>query len=67
MLKISGALLVLTLGTIAVANANPIPAVPTPISIPPMRAPEISPDGAFAALTLLAGGLAVLRGRRARK
>jgi LPXTG-motif cell wall-anchored protein len=28
------------------------------------RAPEIDPAGAMAGLTLLAGGLAVLRGRR---
>lgn len=31
------------------------------------RAPEIDPSGAMAGLTLLAGGLAVLRGRRPRK
>ena len=31
------------------------------------RAPEIDPASAMAGLTLLAGGLAVLRGRRARK
>lgn len=30
-------------------------------------APEFDPAGALAALTLLSGGLAVLRGRRARK
>lgn len=30
-------------------------------------APEIDPAGAFAALTLLAGGIAVVRGRRAKK
>ena len=30
-------------------------------------APEIDPAGALSALTLLAGGLAVLRGRRSRQ
>jgi hypothetical protein len=33
----------------------------------PVRAPEIDPASAMAGLTLLAGGLAVLRGRRGRK
>lgn len=33
----------------------------------PVAAPEIDPAGAASALTLLAGGLTVLRGRRARK
>jgi hypothetical protein len=32
-----------------------------------VRAPEIDPASALAGLTLLAGGLAVLRGRRGRK
>lgn len=32
-----------------------------------VAAPELDPAGALAALTLLAGGLAVLRGRRAGK
>ena len=32
-----------------------------------VSAPEIDPGGAFAALTLLAGSLAVLRGRRGGK
>ena len=32
-----------------------------------VSAPEIDPAGAFAAFTLLAGGLAVLRGRRGGK
>jgi hypothetical protein len=31
------------------------------------QAPEIDPAGAMASLTLLAGGLAVLRGRRSSK
>jgi len=33
----------------------------------PMATPEIDPAGAMAGLTLLAGGLAVLRGRRSKK
>jgi len=32
-----------------------------------MSAPEIDPASAMAGLTLLAGGLAVLRGRRSKK
>jgi hypothetical protein len=41
---------------------------PPPVSSPPTvhPAPEIDPAGAFAALTLLAGGLAVITRRRAR-
>jgi len=31
---------------------------------PPVQAPEVDPASAMAGLTLLAGGLAVLRGRR---
>lgn len=37
---------------------------PPPPPPPPHRAPEIDPASAIAGLTLLAGGLAVLRGRR---
>jgi hypothetical protein len=33
-------------------------------SNPPFQAPEIDPASAMAGLTMLAGGLAVLRGRR---
>lgn len=33
-------------------------------SPPPVKAPELDPASAMAGLTLLAGGLAVLRGRR---
>jgi hypothetical protein len=36
---------------------------PAPIH-PPVQAPEIDPASAMAGLTMLAGGLAVLRGRR---
>ena len=39
-----------------------------PVSTPdPVRAPEIDPASAFAAFTMLAGGLAVLRGRRSKQ
>jgi hypothetical protein len=34
------------------------------VSAPPLKAPEIDPASAMAGLTMLAGGLAVLRGRR---
>jgi hypothetical protein len=48
---------------------------PTPVTAsqeflvisPPMRAPEIDPASAASGLTLLLGGLAVARGRRAKK
>ena len=33
----------------------------------PVRAPEIDPASAMSGLTMLAGGLAVLRGRRRKK
>ena len=59
------ATLALTLGMASAAYAwdyRP-PPWPTPVH----RAPEIDPAGAIAGLTLLAGGLAVLRGRRAKK
>lgn len=36
----------------------------SPASPPAVKAPEIDPASAMAALTMLAGGLAVLRGRR---
>jgi hypothetical protein len=38
----------------------------TPPSTHSMAAPEIDPAGALGAFALLAGGLAVLRGRRSR-
>jgi hypothetical protein len=41
----------------------PAPITPT---APPVRAPEIDPASAMAGLSLLAGGLAVLRGRRSK-
>ena len=63
------ATLALTLGTAAAAYADgPLPStVPPPDYWRVHRAPEIDPAGAIAGLTLLAGGLAVLRGRRAKK
>jgi hypothetical protein len=62
MLKLA-ATLALTLGMAAAAHALSPPPPPPP---PPWvhRAPEIDPAGAIAGLTLLAGGLAVLRSRR---
>jgi hypothetical protein len=66
----TAAMLALTLGMGAAAYAGPPPppAPPPPPSWwgpPPVvhRAPEIDPASALAGLTLLAGGLAVLRGR----
>jgi len=71
MLK-TAATLVLALGLSASAQAwwaPPPPPPPPPSWGPPPpphvhRAPEIDPSSALAGLTLLAGGLAVLRGRR---
>jgi len=66
------AILVLTFG-MAGASAGPLPPPPPswrpPPPPPPVvhRAPEIDPSSAVAGLTLLAGGLAVLRGRRKEK
>jgi hypothetical protein len=37
---------------------------PTSVNTNPVKAPEIDPASAMAGLTMLAGGLAVLRGRR---
>jgi len=76
MLK-AAATLVLTLGMVAAAHASwgpPRPPPPPSWGPPPPppppyvhRAPEIDPSSALAGLTLLAGGLAVLRGRRTGK
>jgi hypothetical protein len=38
--------------------------IPLPTNPSPVKAPEIDPASAMAGLTMLAGGLAVLRGRR---
>lgn len=43
------------------------PSVGTLIGTDPMNAPEIDPSGTLPALTLLLGGLAVLRGTRSRR
>lgn len=71
MLK-SAAILALTLGMTGSAYGwwwDPPPPPPPNWGPPPPvhRAPEIDPSGAMAGLTLLAGGLAVLRSRRGRK
>ena len=69
MLKLA-ATLALTLGmtTAAYADWTP-PPPPSWWGAPPWihKAPEIDPAGAVAGLTLLAGGLAVLRGRRSER
>jgi hypothetical protein len=71
--KISLALVLMTMTGVASAsggNSNncfqilwfswcPVPSQPAPL-----KAPEIDPASAMAGLTMLAGGLAVLRGRR---
>jgi hypothetical protein len=54
---------VLFLATAGVAGATHIVG-PTAIPLP---APEIDPASALSGLTLLLGGLAVVRGRRAKK
>jgi hypothetical protein len=62
------ATLALTLGMAGAAYADydgpPTSAVPPEYYRHLHRAPEMDPSGAIAGLTLLAGGLAVLRGRR---
>jgi hypothetical protein len=63
-----------TAGAVALvgpAPGGPIGPILPPLAPPPpppfrVRAPEIDPASALAGLTLLAGGLAVLRGRRSR-
>lgn len=62
------AILALTLGMTAAGYADDSrPYADSPDHERVHRAPEIDPAGAIAGLTLLAGGLAVLRGRRSRK
>lgn len=62
------AILALTLGVAAAVYADDdLPYAGSPDHERVHRAPEIDPAGAIAGLTLLAGGLAVLRGRRNRK
>jgi hypothetical protein len=68
------AALVISLGAVGVANAGSSSSSCLPIfqllglcgnpSPTPVKAPEIDPASALSALTLLAGGLVVLRGRK---
>jgi hypothetical protein len=73
--KISLALVLMTVAGVASASNGGsqqcfqilpwLPAICFPSSSPsPVAAPEIDPASAMAGLTMLAGGLAVLRGRR---
>jgi len=74
--KLLGAVLLALLGATA-ANAGsggpgffwPPPPPPPFHRFPgsPVAAPEIDPAAAIGALTLLAGGLAIVRGRRSRR
>jgi hypothetical protein len=64
MKRIVGLLVLALVGSVAAAN---IVGGPTGAPSTPAPAPEIDPAGALAALTLLAGTIAVLRGRRGRK
>jgi len=58
-------------GTAAYAGWQPITRVTqlqfSSVTPPTVAAPEIDPAGALSGLTLLLGGLAVVRGRRFRK
>jgi len=50
---------------IAVANVGPTSSLrPTPVRVRPQAVPEIDPQSAISAATLLIGGLVVFRGRR---
>jgi len=67
-LKISLALALMTITGVASAdqcfNLLGLITICPPSNPPPVQAPEIDPASAMAGLTMLAGGLAVLRGRR---
>lgn len=74
--KIGSVLLLTVLGGSAMAATNEkctrflAGEICTPVDPPhptPVAAPEIDPAAAVAGLTLLAGGLAVLRGRRVKR
>jgi hypothetical protein len=66
MLKvILGIILSLGLGGVIILQTGPH--FPGHKGYPPVAAPEIDPAATMSGLTLLAGGLVVLRGRRARK
>jgi hypothetical protein len=71
------AVLIISLGGITAANATPSPICtdlgalgvllgicPPSHSGPPAQAPEIDPASAMSGLSLLLGGLAVMRGRK---
>jgi hypothetical protein len=73
--KISLAFVLMTMAGVASASDKggqclqilwfpPVCFGPTSPSRSPVKAPEIDPASAMAGLTMLAGGLAVLRGRR---
>ena len=72
--KISLALMLMTMAGVASASGGSseqcfkfpwLPTICFPVYSPsPVKAPEIDPASAMAGLTMLAGGLAVLRGRR---
>ncbi len=70
--KISLALVMMTMAGVASASGGTskcytfwfITICPPSTNPGPVKAPEIDPASALAGLTLLAGGLAVLRGRR---
>jgi hypothetical protein len=73
--KISLALVLMTLAGVASADSDGgsrcinfwFITICSPAGNPnPVKAPEIDPASAMAGLTMLAGGLAVLRGRRRR-
>jgi hypothetical protein len=64
-------ILILSLGVASAANAFGLVAssayshdASKPVASTPTAAPEIDPASAIGAFTLLAGGLAVIRGRR---
>jgi hypothetical protein len=63
-------LAILLFGMASLASAG-VDQDKTPVWCPPppkqMKAPEIDPASAMAGLTMLTGGLAVLRGRRSKK
>jgi hypothetical protein len=61
------ALLILSLGAVAGAQAGSLVPVTIHRAPSPVAAPEIDPASAMSAFTLLAGGLVLLRGRRAGK
>jgi hypothetical protein len=71
--KISLALVLMTMAGVASATEHGAPAscqflwldfCPSQPTPGPVKAPEIDPASAMAGFTMLAGGLAVLRGRR---